>query len=174
MRWMQVMSSAALSFTHGSNDGQKTMGVIAMILASQFSLGGFSYGHVPFWVIATTAATIGLGTTIGGWRVIRTVGTKISRESLRYTHGFSAEITTAALILTASLCGAPISTTHTLTSAIAGGTIPLHGVEKLNMQTLKLIFSAWVLTVPVSAILAAAFVWLPNAFIWLLHTAGLQ
>lgn len=160
MRWMQVLSSAALSFTHGSNDGQKTMGVIAIILASQFPLGGFTYDHVPLWVIVTTSATIGLGTTIGGWRVIRTVGTKISRERLRYTHGFSAEITTAVLILTASLIGAPISTTHTLTSAVAGGTIPLHGLEKLNMHTLRLIFSAWVLTVPVSAVLSASFVWL--------------
>jgi inorganic phosphate transporter, PiT family len=167
MRWMQVLSSAAVSFTHGSNDGQKTMGVIAMILASQFPMAGFTYGHIPLWVIVATSATIGLGTTIGGWRVIRTVGTKISRERLRYTHGFSAELTTAGLILTASLVGAPISTTHTLTSAVAGGTIPLYGKEKLNMETLKLIVSAWVLTVPVSAALAAISV-------WLLHLAHLS
>jgi PiT family inorganic phosphate transporter len=160
MRWLQVLSSAAVSFTHGSNDGQKTMGIIAMILASQFPLGGFTFNHIPLWVIISTSATIGMGTTIGGWRVIRTVGTKISRERLRYTHGFSAEFTTAALILTASLVGAPISTTHTLTSAVAGGTIPLYGKEKLNMETLKLIVSAWVLTVPVSAVLSAVTVWL--------------
>jgi PiT family inorganic phosphate transporter len=157
MRWMQIISSAALSFTHGSNDGQKTMGIIAVILASQFSLGGFTYNNIPFWVIASAAAAIGLGTTIGGWRVIRTVGTKISRESLLYTHGFSAEITTAALILFASFAGAPISTTHTLTSAVAGGTVPLHGIEKLNMQTLRLIFSAWIFTVPVAALMSALF-----------------
>jgi PiT family inorganic phosphate transporter len=154
MRWLQILSSAAVSFTHGSNDGQKTMGVIALILATQFPRGGFTYDHVPFWVIVTVAASIGMGTMIGGWRIIRTVGTKISRERLLYTHGFAAEFSTAAIILTASLVGAPISTTHTLTSAVAGGTIPLHGVEKLNTKMLWLICSAWLLTLPAAALLS--------------------
>ncbi|MCI0350984.1 MAG: inorganic phosphate transporter, partial [Acidobacteriales bacterium] len=156
MRWLQVLSSAAVSFTHGSNDGQKTMGLITLILASQFSQGGFSYDHVPLWVMVTAAAAIGLGTTVGGWRVIRTVGTKISREKLMYTHGFAAEASTAAIILTASLTGAPISSTHTLTSAVAGGTLPLHGAAKLNMRTVSMIFSAWIMTLPAAAALSAA------------------
>ncbi len=155
MRWLQIFSSAAVSFAHGSNDGQKTMGLITLILASQFPAGGFSYDHVPFWVMITCAAAIGLGTMIGGWRVIRTVGTKISREKLMYTHGFAAEASTAAIILSASLVGAPISSTHTLTSAVAGGTLPLHGWSKLNMQTLKMICLAWLVTLPAAAALSA-------------------
>jgi len=155
MRWLQICSSSAVSFAHGSNDGQKTMGLITLILASQFPRGGFSYDHVPLWVMVTAAAAISIGTTIGGWRVIRTVGTSISREKLMYTHGFAAEASTAAIILTASVTGLPISSTHTLTSAVAGGTIPLHGAAKLNTQTLKLIFSAWLLTLPAAAALSA-------------------
>ncbi len=118
-------------------------------------------------MIVTSAAAIGLGTMIGGWRVIRTVGTKISRERLQYAHGFAAEFSTAAIILSASLSGAPISTTHTLSSAVAGGTVGLHGAAKLNMQTIKLIFSAWLLTLP-----AAAF--LSSLFYVLLRLAGLH
>lgn len=156
MRWAQIISSGAVSFTHGSNDGQKTMGVIAFILATQFPRGGYTLDHVPFWVMVTVAMSIGLGTMIGGWRVIRTVGTKISREKLQYSHGFAAEFSTAAIILSGSLIGAPISTTHTLTSAVAGGTVTLHGSDKLNVKTLQLIITAWCLTLPVAAILAAA------------------
>lgn len=155
MRWLQIISSSCVSFSHGSNDGQKTMGLITLILASQFAAGGFTYDHVPLWVMFTAAAAIGLGTTIGGWRVIRTVGTKISREKLMYTHGFAAEASTAVTILTASLIGAPISSTHTLTSAVAGGTLPLHGADKINMHTLRMIFSAWLLTLPVAAAISA-------------------
>ncbi len=155
MRWAQVLSSAAVSFTHGSNDGQKTMGVIVIILATQFPKAGYTLDVIPFWVILTAALAMGLGTMIGGWRVIRTVGTKISRERLLYTHGFAAEFSTAMIILTASLSGAPISTTHTLSSAVAGGTVPLHGFSKLNFRTLKLLSSAWIFTLPVAAILSA-------------------
>ncbi|MBI4534099.1 MAG: inorganic phosphate transporter [Candidatus Melainabacteria bacterium] len=155
MRWLQIMSSAAVSFTHGSNDGQKTMGIIAIVLATQFPGGGYTLNSIPLWVIVTAAFAIGLGTMIGGWRVIRTVGTKISRERLQYTHGFAAEFSTAAIILTASLTGAPISTTHTLSSAVAGGTVTLHGLSKLNLRTIKLIFSAWILTLPVAFLLGA-------------------
>lgn len=155
MRWAQIMSSAAVSFTHGSNDGQKTMGVITIILATQFPRAGYTLEVIPIWVIVTAALAIGLGTMIGGWRVIRTVGTKISRERLLYTHGFAAEFSTAMIILTASVAGAPISTTHTLSSAVAGGTIPLHGASKLNWRTVQLIFSAWIFTLPVAAFLSA-------------------
>lgn len=155
MRWAQVLSSAAVSFTHGSNDGQKTIGIITIILASQFPRAGYTLDLIPLWVIVTAALAIGLGTMIGGWRVIRTVGTKISRERLLYTHGFAAESSTAAIILTASLLGAPISTTHTLSSAVAGGTVSLHGSAKLNWRTVQLIFSAWLLTLPVAAALSA-------------------
>ncbi len=163
MRWLQILSSAAVSFTHGSNDGQKTMGIITIILATQFAPGGFTFDTIPLWVIITAAAAIGLGTMIGGWRIIRTVGTKISRDHLMYTQGFSAEFSTAAIILSSSLAGWPVSTTHTLTSAVAGATVSVRGYYRLNTQMLKLIFSAWLLTLPVAAALGAAAYYLLSA-----------
>ncbi len=153
MRWMHIFASASVSFSHGSNDGQKTMGIITLILATHFA--GYSTSHVPIWVVISAATAIGLGTIIGGWRVIRTVGTKISRERLSHSQGFGASFSTAMIILVASTIGAPISTTHTLSSAVAGGTIPMHGKDKLNPKTLKLILLAWVLTFPIAFILAA-------------------
>lgn len=155
MRWLHILSSASVSFSHGSNDGQKTMGIITLILASHFGTYGYTYDHVPIWVIALAALAIALGTVIGGWRVIRTVGTKISRERLSHSQGFGASMSTALIILVASRIGAPISTTHTLSSAVAGGTIPVYGAEKLNVRTVNLILLAWVLTLPVAATLAA-------------------
>jgi inorganic phosphate transporter, PiT family len=156
LRWMQILSSASVSFTHGSNDGQKTMGIITLILATQFAHLGYTYDHVPLWVMVSAALALGIGTMIGGWRVIRTVGTKITKEKLTYAHGFGAEFSTAIIIYIASLIGAPISTTHTLTSAVAGGTIPAYGADKLNLGMLKRIGMAWLLTLPVAAALAAA------------------
>ena len=155
MQWLHILSSASVSFSHGSNDGQKTMGIITLILASHFAIYGYTYDHVPLWVMASAALAIGLGTTIGGWRVIRTVGTKISRERLSHSQGFGASMATAIIILVASRIGAPVSTTHTLSSAVAGGTIPIHGPGKLNLKTLQLILLAWVLTLPVASTLSA-------------------
>jgi len=155
MRWLHIFSSASVSFSHGSNDGQKTMGIIALILGTHFAKYGYDTHSVPFWVMASAATAIAMGTVIGGWRVIRTVGTKISREKFSHSQGFGASMSTALIILVASHIGAPISTTHTLSSAVAGGTIPVHGKDKLNPKTLKLILAAWVLTLPVAATLAA-------------------
>ncbi len=155
MRWLHVLSSASVSFSHGSNDGQKTMGIITLILASHFAYLGYTYNHVPLWVMVAAALAIGLGTAIGGWRVMRTVGTKISRERLSHSQGFGASMSTALLICAASSLGAPISTTHTLSSAVAGGTIPAHGFKRINFQTIYLILLAWVLTVPVSCAFSA-------------------
>ena len=155
MRWLHILSSASVSFSHGSNDGQKTMGIITLVLATHFAEYGYKINDVPFWVKAAAATAIALGTVIGGWRVIRTVGTKISRERLSHAQGFGASMSTAIIIMAASAIGAPISTTHTLSSAVAGGTIPMHGAEKLNPKTLKLIVLAWVLTLPVAAALAS-------------------
>lgn len=155
MRWLHILSSASVSFSHCSNDGQKTMGIITLILATHFSQFGYTLSDVPFWVKAAAATAIALGTVIGGWRVIRTVGTKISRERLSHAQGFGASMSTATIIMLASHFGAPISTTHTLSSAVAGGTIPMHGAEKLNPKTLKLIVLAWVLTLPVAAALSS-------------------
>lgn len=158
MRWLHILSSASVSFSHGSNDGQKTMGIITLILATHF----IAYKNVtepPLWVMIAAALAIGSGTVIGGWRVIRTVGTKISRERLSHSQGFGASMSTALIILFASHFGWPISTTHTLSSAVAGGTIPMHGPDKINTKTLNLIILAWVLTLPVAALLAALCYW---------------
>lgn len=155
MRWLHILSSASVSFSHGSNDGQKTMGIMTLILATNFAAFGYTTHDVPLWVKASAATAIALGTIIGGWRVIRTVGTKISRERLSHAQGFGASMSTAVIIGIASHIGAPISTTHTLSSAVAGGTIPVHGLEKLNVTTLKLILLAWILTLPVAALLAS-------------------
>lgn len=155
MRVLHIFSSASVSFSHGSNDGQKTMGIIALILGTHFASYGYKVNQVPNWVMAAAATAIALGTIIGGWRVIRTVGTKISREKLSHSQGFGASMSTAIIILIASHIGAPISTTHTLSSAVAGGTLPVHGKDKLNPKTMKLIVLAWVLTLPVAATLAS-------------------
>ena len=155
MRWLHILSSASVSFSHGSNDGQKTMGIITLILATHFAQYGFTTKDVPLWVIVMAALAIAMGTMIGGWKVIRTVGTKISRERLSHSQGFGASMSTAIIILIASHLGAPISTTHTLSSAVAGGTIPVYGAGKLNKQTMWLIALAWVLTLPVAALFAA-------------------
>jgi len=154
MRWLHILASASVSFSHGSNDGQKTMGIIALVLGTQFAQYGYSTHVIPLWVMAAAATAIMLGTIIGGWRVIRTVGTKISRERLTHAQGFGASMSTAIIILIASHIGAPISTTHTLSSAVAGGTIPVYGAGKLNLKTLQLIVIAWVLTLPVAALLS--------------------
>ncbi|HEY9791662.1 MAG TPA: inorganic phosphate transporter [Candidatus Obscuribacterales bacterium] len=155
MRWLHVLASASVSFSHGGNDGQKTMGIITLILATHFASYGFKINVVPLAVIACAALAIGAGTIIGGWRVIRTVGTKISRERLSHSQGFGASMSTAIIIMIASHLGAPISTTHTLSSAVAGGTLPVYGPEKLNTKTMNLIVMAWVLTLPVAGTLSA-------------------
>lgn len=155
MRWLHILSSASVSFSHGSNDGQKTMGIITLILTTHFAGFGFTTETVPLWVMISAAMAIAMGTMIGGWKVIRTVGTKISRERLSHSQGFGASMSTAIIILIASQLGAPISTTHTLSSAVAGGTIPVYGAGKLNKQTMYLIVLAWVLTLPVAALFAA-------------------
>jgi PiT family inorganic phosphate transporter len=155
MRWLHIFASASVSFSHGSNDGQKTMGIITLILATHFASHGYTKDHVPFWVMASAATAMAMGTIIGGWRVIRTVGTKISREKLSHSQGFGASMSTAIIILIASSMGAPISTTHTLSSAVAGGTLPVHGKGSLNLKTMKLILLAWVLTLPVAALLSS-------------------
>jgi PiT family inorganic phosphate transporter len=155
MRSLHIFASGLVAFSHGSNDGQKTMGIITLILATQFANHGYTINHVPFWVILACASAIGLGTTIGGWRIIKTVGEKIGKEPITHAQGFGASLGTALVILIASRIGAPISTTHTLSSAVAGGIIPAHGPSKFNSSTLKTIALAWVLTVPITAALAA-------------------
>jgi PiT family inorganic phosphate transporter len=153
--WLQILSSASVSFSHGSNDGQKTMGIITLILATQFAALGYSTTHVPFWVVLAAASAIGLGTATGGWRIMETVGKKLSHKSMSPKHGSAAEITTAVTVFTSSFIGVPVSTTHVLTSGVVGATWGIHGRKHINPSTLKSIVLAWLLTLPVTAVLAA-------------------
>jgi inorganic phosphate transporter, PiT family len=149
----QLCSSALLSLTHGSNDGQKTMGIISLLLFSSAWIDGPFY--VPFWVVISCQATISLGTLAGGWRIVRTMGLKITR--LNPMKGCAAETGAAISLFVATLYGIPVSTTHTVTGAIAGVGLT-NGFSKLHWQVIGRIFFAWLITIPASAIIAAALI----------------
>src|SRR5262249_20865011 len=110
---LQVASSAFMAYSHGGNDAQKTMGIITLALVSFYNLDTF---EVPLWVILTAAIAMGLGTAMGGWRIIRTMGTRLA--DLRPIHGFAAETAAGSVIESASRLGFPLSTTHVISSAI--------------------------------------------------------
>jgi PiT family inorganic phosphate transporter len=153
---LQVFSAAFMAFSHGSNDAQKSMGVIAMALVSyQTAIAGGSGTpaafQVPMWVILSCAAAMALGTAMGGWRIIKTVGSDFVK--LQPVHGFCAETSSAGVILTASALGVPISTTHVITSAILGVGLS-QGRRRVNWQVGVRIVWAWVLTIPASALAA--------------------
>ena len=141
---LQILSAAWMAFSHGTNDAQKTMGVITMALASYYGWTG-SQWSVPLWVILAAATSMGLGTSIGGWRIIRTVGLKV--VELRPINGFAAETASAAIIEISSRLGIPVSTTHVISSAILG-----IGATKrasaVRWQIAGRIVTAWVLTIP--------------------------
>lgn len=148
-RWfrrLQLVSAAAYSLGHGGNDAQKTMGIIALALFSNGYLGSEFY--VPIWVIVTCHLAIGLGTLTGGWKVIRTLGMKMTK--LKPIHGFAAETAAATSIIVSSLLGVPVSTTHTITGSIigVGATATLSAVRW--GVAIRIVW-AWVLTIPGSA-----------------------
>jgi PiT family inorganic phosphate transporter len=159
---LQILSAAFMAFSHGSNDAQKSMGVITMGLASymaiaavghhdvlpSFVVGSAANGIPPMWVIVGCALAMAAGTAMGGWRIIKTVGTDFVK--LQPVHGFCAETSSAAVILTASAMGIPISTTHVITSAILGVGLS-QGRRKVNWQVGVRIVWAWILTIPASA-----------------------
>ena len=150
-RKLQLLSAAFYSLGHGMNDAQKTMGIIAMVLFSRGLLGPTF--HIPFWIVLLCHAVIALGTMAGGWRIVKTMGTKITK--LRPMGGFCAETAAAIAIIGASYAGIPVSTTHTITGAIAGvgATKRLTAVRWGVAGT---IVWAWILTIPVSAMLSAS------------------
>jgi inorganic phosphate transporter, PiT family len=152
-RWITIFSGAAVSFSHGSNDGQKTMGVITLILIAEF--GHSQTAGVPLWVVITSATAIGLGTMIGGGRIIRTVGEKIGHAEFTHVQGFGAQIAAAVIILLGSHFGAPVSTTHVLSSAVVGATVSEHTHKGVNTKTVSSILLAWLVTLPAAALLAA-------------------
>src|SRR5215831_1456600 len=146
----QLLSSAYMAFSHGSNDAQKTMGVITMALASYLHWGGTDWA-VPLWVILAAAISMGLGTSIGGWRIIRTMGLRVVQ--LRPIDGFAAETAAATVIEAASRLGVPVSTTHTISSAIMG----VGSTRRLSAVRWGIagqIVMAWVLTIPACFLIA--------------------
>ena len=152
-RKVQLVSAAAFSFGHGMNDAQKTMGIIAVLL---FSTGHLKTLEIPFWIILICHAAIGLGTLTGGWRIVRTMGMRIT--TLKPISGSCAEFAGAVTLIGASLGGIPVSTTHTITGAIMGvGSVRRFSAVRWGVA--RSIVTAWILTIPASAAVSAA-VWL--------------
>ena len=148
-RKLQLLSAAVYSLSHGSNDAQKTIGIITIVLFTNNMLGETFY--VPFWVIIISHSVIALGTLLGGWKVIKTLGMRVTK--LTPFGGFSAETAAGLTIIGATLGGIPVSTTHTITGSIIGvGSIK--GFSAVRWGVAKNILWAWVLTIPLSAFFA--------------------
>ena len=154
-RWLQFGAASLISLGHGGNDAQKTMGIIAVLLFSQGALG--SQFYVPFWVVVTCQAAMGLGTLIGGWRIVHTVGSKITR--LTPVQGTCASAGGAIMLFVATYLGIPVSTTHTITGSVIGvGAARKVSAVRWNIATN--IVMAWIITLPASALVAALVYWL--------------
>ncbi len=151
-RQLQFVSASLYSLGHGGNDAQKTMGIIAILLYSQGYLGGEFY--IPFWVVISCQAAMGLGTLFGGWKIVRTMGSKIT--TLKPMQGFCAETGGAIALFLATGLGIPVSTTHTITGSIVG-VGAARKVSAVRWNVAGNIVIAWVLTIPCSAMLGAAF-----------------
>ena len=163
-RAWQVASAGLMAFSHGSNDGQKSMGIIAMALASGAALGHGMVAkdfHIPGWVVLSCATAMGLGSGAGGWRIIKTVGRKVME--LQPIHGCVAEMSAATVILAASHVGAPISTTHTISSTIMGVGMSRR-LSAVRWKVVASVVGAWVLTLPASALIAFVAMKLIQAF----------
>jgi inorganic phosphate transporter, PiT family len=154
-RTLQLVSAALYSLGHGGNDAQKTMGIIAVLLYAQGLLGPDFY--VPFWVVLLCQAAMALGTLFGGWRIVRTMGSRITR--LTPMQGFCAETGGAATLFAATFLGVPVSTTHTITGAIVG-VGAARRVSAVRWNVASSIVYAWVITIPAAAIVAAATYWI--------------
>ncbi len=157
-RRIQVLTLLGLALSHGANDAQKTMGVITLGLVL---MGRISTFTVPIWVITISAAAIALGTAIGGWRLIRTLGGKIFR--IRPVHAFSSQVAGSAVILSAAIFGGPVSTTQVMSSAIVG----VGAGQRMNMvrwQVLGEMVVAWLFTIPLTAGLSALLFLIFEAF----------
>src|SRR5438105_9449803 len=146
----QLLSAAAYSLGHGTNDAQKTMGIIAVLLFSTGHLGPEFY--VPFWVILAAHAALGLGTMAGGWRIVQTMGMRITK--LRPVGGFSAETAGAVTLIGTAIGGIPVSTTHTISGSIMGvGAISRFSAVRWGIA--GRIVSAWIFTIPAAALVSA-------------------
>jgi len=151
-RTLQFVSASLYSLGHGGNDAQKTMGIIAVLLYSQGALG--SEFHIPLWVILSCQAAMALGTLFGGWRIVHTMGSRITR--LHPVQGFCAEAGGAATLFLATYFGIPVSTTHTITGAIVG-VGAARKVAAVRWNVASNVVVAWILTMPAAALIGAAF-----------------
>ena len=159
-RSLQFVSASLYSLGHGGNDAQKTMGIIAVLLFSQGHLGSEFY--VPFWVVLTCQAAMGLGTLFGGWRIVHTMGSKITQ--LTPMQGFCAETGGAITLFVATCLGIPVSTTHTITGSIVG-VGAARKVSAVRWNVASNIVVAWVITLPAAALIAALCYWLGGVFL---------
>jgi inorganic phosphate transporter, PiT family len=151
-RVLQFVSASLYSLGHGGNDAQKTMGIIAVLLYSQGALG--SEFHIPLWVILSCQAAMALGTLFGGWRIVHTMGSRITR--LHPVQGFCAEAGGAATLFLATYFGIPVSTTHTITGAIVG-VGAARKVAAVRWNVASNVVVAWILTMPAAALMGAGF-----------------
>ncbi len=146
---LQVFSAGYMAFAHGSNDAQKTMGIITLAL---FAAGVIPNTDVPAWVIVMAATAISLGTAVGGWRIMNTMGNRV--VELEPIHGFAAEATAATVLLVTARLGMPVSTTHVISSAIMG-VGSARGIRGVKWGVARRILIAWVLTIPAAATVGA-------------------
>ena len=151
-RWGQVASSSMVALAHGTNDAQKTMGVISLALIANGSISGGADFHVPEWVVISCATAIALGTYAGGWRIIKTLGTKV--VEVRPPQGFGSETVAASVILASSHVGFPLSTTQVVSGAVAGSGVGRPGAV-VDWLVARKIVAGWLLTLPSAAAVSA-------------------
>ena len=162
-RKLQLASAGAYSLAHGLNDAQKTMGIIMLILFSTGHMTAADLGkHAPLWIILLCHGAIALGTMFGGWRIVKTMGMRLTK--LAPVGGFAAETAGATTIIGVSLLGIPVSTTHTITGAIVG-VGATHRLTAVRWGVAGTIIWAWILTIPLSALIAGAFYVVVGVFI---------
>jgi PiT family inorganic phosphate transporter len=154
-RTMQLLSAALYSLGHGGNDAQKTIGLIGILLFSQGYLG--PEFHIPLWVVLACQAAMALGTLLGGWRIVRTLGSRITH--LKPYQGFCAEGAGAMTLFLATWSGIPVSTTHTITGAVMGAG-SVHRVSAVRWGVARSIIVAWIITIPAAALIAAVSYWI--------------
>jgi PiT family inorganic phosphate transporter len=158
-RYLQVVSASFVALAHGLNDAQKSMGIITLGL---FSAGLLAVPHIPMWVVLACAFTMGIGTASGGFRIIRTMGFKITK--LEPVQGFAAEMSSSCIILAASFLGMPISSTHMIVGSITG-VGSARGLKAVRWTLAKRLAVAWILTIPGSALISALFYLLINNYL---------
>jgi len=156
----QIITSTVLALIHGSNNSQKVMGIMVLGL---LSTGSASQYDTPLWIVICAAGALAAGTFVGGSRIIRTIGGKFYK--IRPIHGFTAQVTTATIILLATLAGGPVSTTQIVSSSVVGVGAS-ERMNKVRWQVFQEIALAWLITLPLTAFLAALLTWFISLFTW--------